>query len=303
MKDNTYTVLLFYKYTDIRNPEEIKLQQKQLCEKLNLKGRIIIATEGINGTLEGTTTNTEKYAQEMDKLLLFQDINYKKSPGTGNAFPKLKIRVRSEIVTAGMRELNPNSITGKYITSEKLHEWFEEKREFYIVDMRNDYEYASGYFEGFIPSGIKNFFDLKNILPTLSHLKGKTIVTVCTGGVRCEKASGFLVENGFKDVYQLKDGIHTYMEKYPGKHFKGKLYVFDNRITIGINTQVVGSCMHCNTPCDSYVNCEYDMCHLHYICCNKCLDKELNLAFCKSECKEKYISTQALRHKPLSSNP
>ena len=302
MKDAKHCVLLFYKYIKLNNPDEVKTQQRKLCEKLGLLGRIIIANEGINGTLEGTTANTEKYIEEMNKSALFKKITYKKSPGTGRAFPKLKIKIRPEIVTAGMRKLNPNTTTGKYITSEELHAWFEDKKEFYIIDMRNDYEYASGYFEGFVPSGIKNFFDLKNVLPTLSHLKDKTLVTVCTGGVRCEKASGFLVENGFKDVYQLKDGIHTYMEKYPGQHFKGKLYVFDNRITIGMNTEVVGSCMHCTTPCDSYVNCEYDMCHLHYICCNNCLDRKLNVAFCKKECKEKYISMQAVKHQHLSSN-
>ncbi len=293
----SHTVLLYYKYVEIKNPEKIRDTQRTLCEKLNLKGRIIIASEGINGTIEGTTENTEKYIQEMQKNPLFSDISYKKSTGLGNAFPKLKVKVRPEIVTAHLPELNPNQVTGKYLTAAELHKWYEEKREFYIVDMRNDYEYASGYFENFIPSGLHNFFDIKEVLPKLEHLKNKTIVTVCTGGVRCEKASGFLVTNGFKDVYQLKDGIQTYMELFPNKHFKGKLYVFDNRLTVGFNTEapehtIVGNCRDCGVKCDTYVNCEYDICHLHYICCNNCLDKEFNMAFCKKECKENYIKHQ-----------
>jgi UPF0176 protein len=164
--------------------------------------------------------------------------------------------------------------------------------------MRNDYEYISGYFENSIFSGLHNFYDLPNVLPALQNLKDKTIVTVCTGGVRCEKASGFLVLNGFKDVYQLKDGIQTYMEKYPNSYFKGKLYVFDNRLTVGFNTddpnhQIVGKCYHCNKPSDTYTNCEYDICHYHYICCSDCRDKETNLTFCKPECKINYFKFQA----------
>ncbi len=292
-----YQVLLYYKYVDISKPEMVREDQKALCEKLGLTGRIIVATEGINGTIEGAYEATEAYIAEMSKDPLFKDISYKKSEGTGNAFPKLKIKVRPEIVTAHLPTLNPNITTGKYLTASELHQWYEEKREFYIVDMRNDYEYASGYFENFIPSGLHNFFDIKDVIPKLAHLKNKTIVTVCTGGVRCEKASGFLVTNGFKDVYQLKDGIQTYMELFPNKYFKGKLYVFDNRLTVGFNTDssdhiIVGNCRDCGIKCDTYVNCEYDICHLHYICCNNCLDKETGLAFCKAECKENYIKYQ-----------
>lgn len=287
-----HQVLLYYKYVEIPFPELVRDAQKKLCEKLGLTGRIIVATEGINGTLEGNIENTEKYIQELNNDTLFTGINFKKSESDGKSFPELRIRVRPEIVTAKV-STNAIKTTGKYITADELFKWFEEKKEFYVVDMRNDYEYASGYFDGFIPSGMKNFFQLKEVLPRLSHLKGKTIVTVCTGGVRCEKASGFLVENGFKDVYQLKDGIQTFMEKYPNKYFKGKLYVFDKRLTIGFNTdspdhEIVGRCTFCDTPSESYVNCMYDVCHKHYICCDNCLDSETRLAFCDDTCKENW---------------
>lgn len=291
-----FQVLLYYKYIEIKDPQTLKEKQKDLCESLNLKGRIIVAKEGINGTLEGKTLDTEKYISAMHKLNSFKDIVFKKSSGTGSAFTKLSIKVRPEIVALGKPDLNPNKITGKYITAEDLHKWFEDKKEFFIVDMRNDYEYLSGYFEGSIFSNTHNFFDLPKVLSTLSHLKNKTIVTVCTGGVRCEKASGLLLENGFIDVYQLKDGIQTYMEKYPNEHFKGKLYVFDNRLTLGFNISsekhvVVGKCYKCGKTCDSYVNCAYDFCHYHYICCKDCRDKELNLAFCKEECRSRFVAS------------
>lgn len=298
MKSSDYQVLLYYKYVDIENPEAVRDTQRELCRSLGLTGRIIIANEGINGTVEGTVMNTEKYIAAMDKSEYFKGISFKKSAGTGSAFPKLSVKARPEIVTAAVEGLNPIKVTGKYLDADELHKWYTGGREFYVVDMRNDYEYQSGYFENFIPSGMNHFFELSGVLPKISHLKDKTVVTVCTGGIRCEKASGFLVENGFGDVYQLKDGIQSYMEKYPNEHFKGKLYVFDKRLTIGYNTEdpkheVVGKCLHCNAASDNYVNCELNMCHRHYISCADCIDKETGFAFCKSECKEKYLQVIA----------
>ncbi len=295
METSKFQVLLFYKFVPIVDPEGIRDEQKNLCTSLGLRGRIIVASEGINGTVEGTVQETEKYMDAMEKSKYFQGITYKKSKGTGEAFPKLSVKFRPEVVTTKIPGLDPLKTTGKYITAEELHHWFENKKEFYVVDMRNDYEYQSGFFENFIPSGMSNFFELAKVLPRLQHLKDKTLVTVCTGGIRCEKASGFLVENGFRDVYQLKDGIQTYMEKYPNQNFRGKLYVFDKRLTIGFNStgetdEIVGKCFHCGVPSDTYVNCEYDVCHFHYISCRDCVDKETQLSFCKKECKEKYLA-------------
>lgn len=288
-----HQVLLYYKYVEIADPEEVMHLQRDLCLALGLKGRIIIASEGINGTLEGTVENAEKYIKEVTKDDRFTDIDFKRSEGDGSAFPKLSIKVRSEIVTSGVADLNPNKTTGNYLTAEELHGWFEQGKEFYIVDMRNDYEYISGFFENTLFSEFKNFKDLPSILPKLTHLKDKTIVTVCTGGVRCEKASGFLVLNGFKHVYQLLNGIQTYMETYPNEHFKGKLYVFDNRLTVGFNTNdpkhvIVGTCTRCGNPSDNYVNCSDPTCHKHCICCTDCLDKQTGLYFCNDHCKEAY---------------
>lgn len=286
-----YQVLLYYKYVAIDDPIAVMNDQRLLCQKLNLKGRIIIAKEGINGTVEGTTENCQKYIAETTKDERFADISFKKSAGIGNAFPRLRVKVRDEIVTSDVAGLDPTKKTGKYLTADELHQWFEEKREFYIVDMRNDYEYMSGFFEGSILSGFANFKDLSSVTKKLEHLKDKTILTVCTGGVRCEKASAFLVESAFPDVYQLQDGIVSYMEKYPNQHFKGKLYVFDNRLTMGFNTdapdhEIVSTCRHCGKKSDDYVNCMNLSCHDHYICCMDCRDKETGLAFCSEECRE-----------------
>lgn len=297
MNKSEYQVLLYYKYVKIKDPKSIMDSQFVICSKLNLTGRIIIAEEGINGTVEGKRGDCEKYIRLMNEDKLFAGINFKISEGTGSAFNKLKIRVRPEVVTAKVK-VDPQKVTGKYLTAQELHNWFDAGREFYIVDMRNDYEYISGYFKNFIPSGIHNFYDLPDVLPKLSHLKNKTIVTVCTGGIRCEKASGFLMMNGFADVYQLEGGIQTYMEKYPNEHFLGKLYVFDNRLTLGFNVddpehKIVGKCYSCGVSSDRYVNCEYNFCHFHHIRCENCMDKETGFAFCMDECKEKYLKSES----------
>ncbi len=224
-----YKIILFYKYVDIENPEKEMHEQRDLCLRLGLKGRTIIAKEGINATLEGTVENIKKYMGVMKSDPRFSDIHWKISEGTGTAFPKLSVKVRNEIVSLhlGDKDVNPNIVTGKYLTPEELHAWIhDEKKEFYIIDMRNDYETKSGYFENSIFPQLSNFRDLNQALPMLDNLRDKTIVTVCTGGVRCEKASGFLVTQGFTNVYQLKGGIVSYMGKISQSRFCWKTVCF-----------------------------------------------------------------------------
>lgn len=287
-----YEILLFYKYTPIADPEKLAHAQRELCEALSLKGRLIFANEGINITLEGKMSDTARYLETLLSDQRFSDIHVKRSLGSGSAFPKLSIKVRSEIVSAHLNDndVSPSEITGKYLFAEDLHAWIHSKKEFYIIDMRNDYEHKVGYFAGSILPPLKNFRDLPKILPQLEHLKDKTIVTVCTGGVRCEKASGFLVRHGFKDVYQLFGGIVTYMEKYPNEDFKGLLYVFDGRVTMGFNVddpqhEIVGRCELCGAPSERYIDCNYVHCRgkRHILCCEECL-KSKDKGYCSPDC-------------------
>ncbi|MBX4187521.1 MAG: rhodanese-related sulfurtransferase [Candidatus Doudnabacteria bacterium] len=285
-------ILLYYKYVSISRPNDLMIQQRAICTELGLKGRILIGQEGINGTLEGGSEGVEKYCSFMNAHSVLSGISWKKSLGTGSAFPKLVVKVRNEIVSSylGEEDVNPTELTGKYLSAEELHQWFSEKRNFKIVDMRNDYEQEVGHFEGSILSGMSNFRDLKQAVEKLSDLKDEQVITVCTGGVRCEKASGYLLRKGFKNVYQLKDGIVSYMEKYPNSHFKGKLYVFDNRVVMGFETEspeseIIGKCAICSSKSENYVNCFDDECHKHFICCKNCLVD--GKAFCNEKCLQK----------------
>lgn len=275
-----FTVILFYKYIEIDDTEKLRVAQRELCEKLNLRGRILIANEGINGTIEGKTEDINSYIKEVEKDQRFKDINWKKSEGTGDAFKKLIVRVRPEIVTTGIadKDFGPlKKVTGKYLTAEELYEWYEERKEFYIVDMRNDFEFELGRFKNSIwPEGLGHFRDVPKTIKTISNLKNKTVVTVCTGGVRCETASGLLIKYGFTDVYQLKHGIVTFMEKYPNLYFEGKLVVFDNREIIGFNIKdpkhkVVGRCRICSAPSENLVNYWNDNVDTYGIVCKKCI--------------------------------
>ena len=287
-----YEVLLYYKYVAIDKPELVRDSQRKLCEELGLKGRIIIAHNGINGTVEGLKNATQAYIKQMQKDERFADIVFKKSGGTGKALRKLQIRVRKDLVSDHTDEwgVDPRKLTGKYITAEELHEWIRSGKKFYIMDMRNNYEHKSGHFEGSILPDIDNFRDLPKILPQLKKYDDRPIVTVCTGGIRCERASGLLLQYGFKEVYRLKDGIVTYMEKYPNEDFKGKLYVFDNRLVIGFETdstkhEVIGRCIVCNSLSENYVNCRNHICHRHFIACEECVDSDGTI-LCPQGCRK-----------------
>lgn len=289
-----YEIILFYKYVYITQPQKLVREQKQLQERLGLRGRTLIAHEGINATLEGTQESISEYLNFLLSDPRFATTHIKRSPGTGEAFPKTVVKLRDEIVTLGLGtcDINPNQLTGKRLLPERLHDWLRSDKEFYIIDMRNAYEHLFGYFENSILPPMDNFRDLPKFVESLAHLKNKTVLTVCTGGVRCEKASGYLLSQGFTDVYQLDGGIVSYMEKYPNEDFIGKLYVFDNRITMGFftddpNHKIVARCVVCSQPSERLTNCHNDDCHRQMVACKGCESKEGSNFLCKIACKEK----------------
>ncbi len=300
--ENTHIILLFYKYTKVEKPELLFAWHKGICEALGFKGRIIIAHEGINGTLEGTEENVQKYKTLLRSIGKdpgtagmgkFGDIEFKESVGTGSAFPKMKIKIRPEIVSLklGEDDVDPNKITGKHLPPQELKKWYQNSEDFVVVDMRNGYEFNVGHFKNSINPEMENFRDLPKVLEKLQGIKDKKVLTVCTGGVRCEKASGYLMKKGFKDVYQLHGGMHKYMEQFPGEDFLGTLYTFDNRVVMdfGGNREVVGKCFKCGSQTERCENCANKLCNGRIICCDSCV-LENGKPFCKKECEEKVLS-------------
>lgn len=280
MKNNFnygYRVLLYYKYVQIKDFEKYAQLHLKFCKALGVKGRILIAEEGINGTLSGTPEQCEAYIYSMRMDPRFSNMDFKIDKASGHAFKKLYVRPKKEIVTLNSEcEINPNETTGKFLTPKQFLEAMKEK-DTVIIDARNDYEYELGHFKNAIGTGKRNFKEFPEWAKNnAGKFKDKKILTYCTGGIRCEKFTGLLLKEGFQNVYQLKGGIVNY-SRHPetrGSMFDGKCYVFDERISVDVNFAegytLIGKCFHCRKPHDRYVNCAHLSCHFQFICCEEC---------------------------------
>lgn len=267
-----YEVLLYYKFTPVADPKFEARQHKLVCAGLGLRGRILIAAEGINGTVAGTRSAVREYVEYMNAHPAFSGTDFKRSHADKLPFGKLIVKARDEMVTLGCAvDLGKK---GRYITPEQLHRLYEKGEDFVIVDMRNNYEYAVGRFAGAIQPDTRVFKDLPDKIKSLEQYKDKKVITYCTGGIRCEKASALLVMADFKNVYQLEGGIVRYLEKYPDGYFEGKNFVFDGRMVTNSDTpsgaKVLASCEHCGKACDRYIDCVRPDCHQLFICCEQC---------------------------------
>lgn len=284
----SFRVLLFYKYVTLQDPRTFADQLRARATQLGLTGRVIIAEEGINATLEGTDECTETFIQELHADPRFADMNIKQSVGTGTTFPNLSIKVRRELVGTRFtpEEADPRVRTAPHLPPEQLRRMYEQNEDFVVIDMRNSFEFVSGHFKNSIDPGMRASRDLAQAVVKLETYKDKKIVTVCTGGIRCEKMSAYLLNKGFKNVYQLENGIHAYMEKYPGKDFLGTLYTFDERVDMhfGGEREIVGRCHLCKTHTEHYTHCANDDCHLHMLVCDACTSRTRSL-FCSRRCQ------------------
>ena len=276
-----HTVILFYRFVRLAQPERLRDEQRALCERLGLKGRILIAEEGINGTLEGTPESIRGYENAMRTNPLFKDMSFKESAGTGDAFRKLEVRVRDEVVTLGAGCFDIAKETAAEMSADELQALYASGEDFVVLDLRNDYEIEAGHFEKTEHPDMRNFRELPEKLGAISHLKKKKIVAVCTGGIRCEKATCLLKKEGFQEIYQLKDGIHTYMQRYPGQHFKGTLFVFDNRMTSDVvsvpGREIVGRCAFCGSACEDFYSDDSQKPSVKVICCDSCIARHAEL--------------------------
>jgi UPF0176 protein len=269
---STIFVLLYYKFVNVPNAEFEIMQHKLVCAGIGLKGRILIASEGINGTVAGTRAQLKQYTDYMEAHPQFGSIVFKRTPAGKMPFGKLIVKYRPEIVTLGKSV--DMSKTGKYLTPEEFHNILENEKDIAVVDMRNNYEYEVGRFDGAIQPDTTKFYELPKKIKNLKLNPNQKVLTYCTGGIRCEKATALLAEEGFEDVYQLEGGIAKYLEKYPDGHFKGKNFVFDERMVTNTDTQsgaaVLGKCAHCKKASDRYIDCTKPDCHQLFICCKDC---------------------------------
>ena len=279
-----YRVLLYYCYTPIANPEQLRDEQHRLCLKLNLLGRIVVAPEGLNGTVSGLPANCNAYIAAVQADPRFAAVEFKTEACARHTFRKLHIRVKSEIVYSDL-PVNPLECTGIHLEPAQFKA-MKEDPDVVLVDIRSNYEHSVGKFGGAVTFDMENLRELPDHIQKIAHLKDKKIITYCTGGIKCEKASAYLLSQGFENVYQLHGGIIKYGLEAGGEGFDGQCYVFDDRLKVEVNQvdpTVISTCFRCGTVTSHMVNCASPVCNNHVPLCEACGDAHAGT--CTDGCK------------------
>lgn len=264
-------IILYYKFIPVADPQMTMRWQRELCSRLNLKGRIIISEHGINGTVGGELEAVKAYVHEMNLTKEFKGIEYKWSDGTRDDFPKLSIKVRKELVTLAPEEDFNVFDKGTPLRPEAWHKFIDEHPDVPILDARNDYESEIGAFKGAIKPKIKTFKEIKKTLEALP--KDQPVMTYCTGDIRCEYLSAYMKHKGFAQVYHLDGGIVKYGEAYGDDgHWEGKCYVFDKRMKVAFSdkSKDIGTCVRCGASTSEQANCADLTCNKQFVVCGAC---------------------------------
>jgi UPF0176 protein len=282
-------VILYYGFTPISDPDAMLLWQRELCQSLGLTGRILISTHGINGTLGGDMAALKKYVSKTRKYPAFKKIAFKWSEGTGNDFPRLSVKVKSELVAFGdpdVIEVDENGVVGggTHIRPDQLEELVKERGDDVVFfDGRNAFEAEIGKFKGAIVPDVTTSRDFIEEIESgkYDHIKDKPVVTYCTGGIRCEILSAVMVKNGFKEVYQIDGGIVKYGNAFGDDGlWEGSLYIFDSRMKMEFSdhAKVIGTCEKCEASTNQFRNCNTASCHQLILLCDPCADLDSNLS-------------------------
>ncbi|UFS58426.1 oxygen-dependent tRNA uridine(34) hydroxylase TrhO [Subtercola endophyticus] len=292
-------IILYYVFAPLPDPDALRLWQRDLCESLGLRGRILISTQGINGTLGGELDAVKTYLRKTREYPAFKNLDVKWSEGTGfdaatatpaapqglsADFPRLSVRVRDEIVSFGAPDelqVDARGVVGggTKLSPAELHALVEQQRqaddEVVFFDGRNSFEAEIGRFEGAVVPDVANTREFVAELDSgkYDHLKSKPVVTYCTGGIRCEVLSSLMVARGFSNVYQLDGGIVRYGETFGDAGlWQGSLYVFDERMALDFtpNARVIGACYRCSAATSRMRNCSDSSCRTQLVVCEDC---------------------------------
>lgn len=276
-------ILLYYKFAPVKDTEAVRLWQLALCQKLNLRGRILLAEHGINGTVGGDIKDLKAYIKATKDHSAFKGMVFKWSEGGRDNFPKLSVKIRPEIVTFGAAEqikVNEKGIIGggQRLKPRQLHKLVQERADVVFFDGRNAREAAVGRFKNAVVPTVHLTRDFAKELakPKYDKIKNKPVVTYCTGGIRCEVLSMLMKQQGFNEVYQLDGGIAKYGEEFGDDGlWEGSLYVFDGRVTTQFSdrAQDIGQCAHCGAKTSRYTNCALKTCNKLMLVCQDCCAK------------------------------
>ena len=284
------TTISFYKYFNVVNPQEFRDFLYKNLEPLNIFGRIYIATEGINAQASIPNSKFELFKNFLNTIKELNDVRLNIAvDDDGKSFWVLKIKVREQIVADAINDFSFNmQLKGKYVNALQMNEMLN-KGDTVVIDMRNHYEYEVGHFENAIELPSDTFREqLPMAIDMMKGNEDKNIIMYCTGGIRCEKASAFMLHKGFKNVFHLEGGIINYAQQAKEQQltskFIGKNFVFDNRLGERITNDIIAKCHQCGKPADTHTNCVNSGCHLLFIQCDNC-SVEYN-GTCSITCKD-----------------
>lgn len=288
--DEKRTTLSFYQYAQIENPDLFRNELYRLLDEVGVFGRIYVAKEGINGQISVPTSNFELLKEKLYSISFLDGIRLNIAiEDDGKSFYKLKIKVRNKIVADGLDDSSFDvTKRGKHLSAKEYNEITDQENTV-VVDMRNHYESEVGHFENAICPDVETFREeLPLVADTLKYDKEKNIVMYCTGGIRCEKASAYMLHQGFKNVFMLDGGIIEYARQVKEQglrnKFLGKNFVFDERMGERIGEEIISKCHQCGEACDSHINCANDACHILFIQCDACAEKYEKC--CSTKCSE-----------------
>ena len=282
-------VISFYKYVKIENTRALRGFLFEESDKLNVLGRVYIASEGINAQVSVPEPQLESFRSLIDSIDLLNGVAFKFGAEKSKlSFYKLTVKIKNQIVADGLKDVNFDvNKTGKKLSAKEWNKKMDNGA--LVVDMRNHYESEVGHFNGAIlPQSVTFKEELPLVLDLLKGKEDESVLLYCTGGIRCEKASAFLKHNGFKDVHQLNGGIINYAksvkENQLENKFKGVNFVFDDRLGERITDDVISKCHQCGKPNDRHINCANVQCNLLFIQCDECAKN--NQKCCSPECIE-----------------
>ena len=289
-----YLILAFYGYVEIENPKQEVKKHHLFLKNLDARARIYIAYNGINAQMSLKKEDARAYMKWLKDDPRFSSIMFKIDPYHEHVYPRVAVKARKQLVA--LDQMPDLSQGGTHVTPEEWKEMLEERDEnTLLIDVRNGYESELGHFEGAERPNLKTFREFPKYAEELKRKKDpkKTkVMMYCTGGIRCETYSALLKEKGFEEVYQLHGGVIHYGHKMGNKHWKGKLFVFDDRLSVPISEdphEVISHCHHCSTLCDAYYNCADMDCNALFLSCLECAEK---LQGC---CSEKCTHAKRLR--------
>lgn len=300
MEQKSYYVIAFYCFTHIESPELEVQRHLEFFKERDIKSRIYISEEGVNGQLSGFAPHAEEYIAWMKSDPRFSAVDFKVHLHHENVFPRATVKVRKQLVA--IDEKVDMSLTGEHVEPKRWNEMMANRDENTIlIDVRNDYEWEIGHFEGAELPDLEQFREFPDYARNLKNERDpqKTkVMMYCTGGIRCELYSALLKKEGFENVYQLQGGVIGYGLNEGSDHWKGKLFVFDDRLAVPIDDtegEVISECLYCKTPSDVYYNCANMDCNELFLCCPECAEKTQGC--CCEEC------LSAPRVRPFQKSP